>query len=97
MKEELLKVLIVDDDQEDIELTMEVLEMTKILLNVETANDGQEAMDMLNERADKAPKELPDLILLDLNMPRKNGLETLAEIKKHETLMRIPVVVLTTS
>lgn len=88
-----ITVLLVDDDPEDIEMTMEVLKMQKIKLDIATANDGVEAMQYLNSNAQK----LPDLILLDLNMPRKNGHEVLNEIKNNEAYRHIPVIILTSS
>ena len=93
----LIKVLIVDDDKEDIDLTLEVLKLSKLKLTIEMANDGIEAMNYLNETYAKNPEDLPDLILLDLNMPRKNGHEVLSEIKSSKNLRKIPVVILTTS
>lgn len=98
MKEgKILKVLLVDDDHEDIELTSEVMEMSKIVLDIEEAHDGQEAIDMLTKTLSDDPGQLPDLIMLDLNMPRKNGHETLQELKTSDDFRHIPVVVLTTS
>jgi len=92
-----IHVLLVDDDPEDIELTLEVLEMAKMKLKVSTASDGVEALEFLNNCKNDQSVEFPDLILLDLNMPRMNGHETLTEIKKDALLKRIPIVVLTTS
>jgi len=92
-----IKVLLVDDDPDDIDLTREVLEMSKIKININTARDGDEAMELLTQTATDNPQELPDLILLDLNMPKKNGHEVLSEIKADEKLRHIPVVILTTS
>ena len=99
MKEESrpIKVLLVDDDPEDIELTMEVMKMTNLTLNIDAAKDGIEALEYLEQAASKKNQELPDLILLDLNMPRMNGHEVLERIKKHKDFMKIPVVILTTS
>ena len=94
---ELIKVLLVDDDPEDVELTMEVLEMAKMKLNVQVKSDGVETMEYLDRCLNDQPDNLPDLVLLDLNMPRMNGHEVLQEMKQHEKLKRIPVVVLTTS
>ena len=68
----------------------------KILNNLMVAKDGVEAMDLLHRKGKYAGAVRPDLILLDLNLPRKDGREVLAEIKSDPTLMRIPVVVLTT-
>ncbi len=97
MKTMPIQVLLVDDDPEDVDLTMEVLLMSKIKVGIQIAKDGEEAMSMLLKCLDEKPPVLPDLILLDLNMPRKNGHEVLAEIKANRYLQHIPVVVLTTS
>ncbi len=99
MKKEtkLIHVLLVDDDQEDLDLTLEVMEMTKMKLNIEVAKDGVEAVDYLNKVAAIDVRNLPDLILLDLNMPRMSGHEVLEFIKGHDTFKKIPVVILTTS
>ena len=93
----LINVLLVDDDQEDLDLTLEVLEMTKMKLNIEIARDGVEAVEYLNKVYDEEKRKLPDLILLDLNMPRMSGHEVLQYIKGNERFRTIPVVVLTTS
>ena len=93
----LINVLLVDDDQEDLDLTLEVLEMTKMKLNIEIARDGVEAVEFLNKVYDEEKRKLPDLILLDLNMPRMSGHEVLQYIKGNERFRTIPVVVLTTS
>lgn len=93
----LIKVLIVDDDAEDIDLTLEVLKLAKMKLEIETASDGVEAMQYLHKVLKDSPGSLPDLILLDLNMPRKDGHEVLAELKATSGLKKIPVVILTTS
>lgn len=88
-----ISILLVDDDPEDIELTMEILKMHKIKLNIIVAYDGVEAIEYLHENL----INLPDLILLDLNMPRKNGHEVLDEIKSDNNLKHIPVIILTSS
>lgn len=88
-----ISILLVDDDPEDINLTLEILKMHKIKLNIKVAHDGIEAMDMLRNNFDN----LPDLILLDLNMPRKSGHEVLDEIKNDKNLKHIPVIILTSS
>lgn len=93
----LIKVLLVEDDVEDVELTMEVMQMTKIRLDIQIANDGVEALEYLNKTADENKENLPDLILLDLNMPRMNGHELLTILKKDKRFKLIPVVILTTS
>ncbi len=94
---EMISILLVDDDPEDVELTLEVMKMNKVQLKVEVAKNGLEALEVLNRHANNGVSNLPDLILLDLNMPKMNGLEVLEHIKKDRKLKRIPVVVLTTS
>ncbi|MDM7923684.1 MAG: response regulator [Pyrinomonadaceae bacterium] len=93
-------ILMADDDADDRMLTKEALEESRVLNELRFVEDGEELMDYLNRRgkyanADDAPK--PGLILLDLNMPKKDGREALREIKSHPDLRRIPVVVMTTS
>src|SRR5262249_42937457 len=93
-------ILLVDDDPGDQELTRRALEEDVLRVDLRIVSDGEEALDYLNCRGayaapDAAPK--PDLILLDLNMPRLNGREVLQSLKKSPELCRIPVVILTTS
>ena len=92
-----LDILLVEDNPADVRLTQEAFREGKILNNLILARDGVEAMDFLHRRGKYAGAVRPDLILLDLNLPRKDGREVLAEIKSDPALMRIPVVVLTTS
>ena len=93
-------ILLVDDDPGDQELTRRALKHETIRIDLRVADDGEQAMDYLKRRGqfeDPADSPIPDLILLDLNMPKKNGREVLAELRHDERLSRIPVVVLTTS
>jgi len=90
-------VLLVEDNPGDVRLTREALKEAKIAVNLSVANDGLEAMKMLRQEAPYSGQPLPDLVLLDLNMPRMDGREVLRLIKTDEKLKRIPVVVLTTS
>jgi two-component system, chemotaxis family, response regulator Rcp1 len=92
-----LEILLVEDNPADVRLTREAFREGKILNNLVIAKDGVEAMDVLRCRGKFEATPRPDLILLDLNLPRKDGREVLAEIKSDPDLMRIPVVVLTTS
>lgn len=85
-------ILIADDDQEDRQLIGEALQESRLANPIKFVNDGEALMEFLRET-----KELPGLILLDLNMPKKDGREALAEIKKDPRLKRIPVIILTTS
>ena len=92
-----IEVLLVEDDPGDVELTQESLVDSKLKVNLTVVNDGVEAIDYLRKQNGYAKAARPDLILLDLNMPRKDGREVLAELKVDEDLKTIPVVVLTTS
>ena len=86
-----------EDSPDDVILTQEALLETKMHINLNVVNDGVEAMRFLRREGEYADSPRPDLILLDLNMPRKDGREVLAEIKSDDDLKTIPVVVLTTS
>ncbi|PYP82523.1 MAG: response regulator [Blastocatellia bacterium AA13] len=92
-----IRILLVEDNQADADLTMETLEAGKLRLQIKLAIDGAEAIDYLRGAARDSKTELPDLILLDLNLPKKDGRQVLREIKAEELLRRIPVVILTSS
>lgn len=92
-----IEILLIEDSPADILLTREAFEQNKILNTLHVAEDGVQAMDFLHKRGAYASVPRPDLILLDLNLPRKNGREVLAEIKADSELRKIPIVVLTTS
>jgi len=92
-----VEVLLVEDNPGDVRLTQEALKDGRVLVNLSVAADGVEAMEFLKRRGPHAGKARPDLILLDLNLPRKNGREVLEEIKADDDLKRIPVIVMTTS
>ncbi len=92
-----IEIMLVEDNPGDVRLTMELLRESKIHNRISVVNDGIEAMAFLRKEAEFRGAPRPDLILLDLNMPRKDGREVLAEIKQDPDLKRIPVVVLTTS
>ena len=93
----LINVLLVEDDPGDILLTQKALQNGKIYNSLNIARDGVEALKFLRREKPFPDAPRPDLILLDLNMPRKDGRETLSEIKADENLKNIPVVILTTS
>jgi len=97
MKGEALQVLLVEDNPGDVRLTREAFKDAKMHLELNVVGDGVEAMDYLHQRGKYAESSRPDLILLDLNLPRKDGRDVLAEIKGHPLLKTIPVVILTTS
>lgn len=92
-----VEILLVEDNPGDIRLTTEILKDAKLYNNINVVRDGVEALDFLYRRGDFADAVRPDLILLDLNLPRKDGREVLEEIKSDPALKNIPVVVLTTS
>jgi CheY-like chemotaxis protein len=92
-----IEILLVEDSPADILLTREAFEHNKIVNAIHVVEDGIQAMDFLYKRSAYASAPRPDLILLDLNLPRKNGREVLAEIKADPDLRSIPIVVLTTS
>jgi chemotaxis family two-component system response regulator Rcp1 len=92
-----IEILLVEDNPGDVRLTQEALKENKIRNTLHVAVDGVEAMAFLRREGKHARSPRPDLILLDLNLPKKDGREVLAEIKTDEDLKRIPVVILTTS
>ena len=92
-----IEILLVEDNPGDARLVKEALKDVKVLNNLRVAKDGVEALDFLHREGNHTGAPRPDLILLDLNLPKKNGREVLKEIKADKNLKRIPVVVLTTS
>jgi CheY-like chemotaxis protein len=93
-------ILLVDDDEEDLQMTQEALQESRLGNDLRMTHDGEELMEYLLRRgrySDPADSPRPGLILLDLNMPKKDGREALAEIKANPELRKIPVIVLTTS
>ncbi|MBD2560230.1 MULTISPECIES: response regulator [Nostoc] len=92
-----IEVLLVEDNPGDAQLTRIALEDSKISIHLNVVEDGVEAMAFLRKQEKYARAAHPDIVLLDLNLPRKDGREVLAEIKGDENLKRIPVVILTTS
>ena len=92
-----VEILMVEDNPGTVRLTQEVMRDSKVRNAMYVVDDGVEAMAFLRKQGRYASAPRPDLVLLDLNLPRKDGRETLAEMKQDEELKRIPVVVLTTS
>jgi two-component system response regulator len=92
-----IEVLLVEDNPGDAQLTRIALSDSKVCINLHVVEDGVAALEFLNRRGNYTAAPYPDLVLLDLNLPKKNGHEVLAEIKADKILKRIPVVVLTTS
>ncbi len=92
-----IDVLLVEDDPGDVLMTREAFEDNKVANNLYVVNDGVTAMEFLRKQGEHADAPTPDLVLLDLNLPRMDGREVLAALKEDPELRRIPVVVLTTS
>jgi CheY-like chemotaxis protein len=92
-----IHVLLVEDDPGDVLMTREAFEENKVANNLSVVSDGEAAMAFLRKQGEYADAPTPDLVLLDLNLPRMDGREVLAAMKGDEELHRIPVVVLTTS
>ena len=96
-REKLIEILLVEDNPGDVRLTRESFKEGRLRNNMSVAEDGIEAMAFLHREGKYTNAPRPDLILLDLNLPKKDGREVLAEIKKDPELKRIPVVILTSS
>ena len=92
-----VEILLVEDNPVDIMLTKRVFSAGRVYNNLHVAEDGEEAMDFLNKSGKYSSAPTPEIILLDLNLPRKHGREVLAEIKADPSLRRISVIILTTS
>jgi CheY-like chemotaxis protein len=92
-----IDVLLVEDDPGDVLLTKEAFSDNKVNNQLDVVSDGEEALAFLRQEGEHADARRPDLILLDLNLPRKGGLEVLEDIKADPSLRSIPVVILTTS
>lgn len=93
----IVEILLVEDNPGDARLAQEALKESKVTNNLSIVTDGEQAIDFLNREGEYSNAPVPDLIFLDLNLPKKDGREVLADIKSNEALRRIPVVVLTTS
>ena len=92
-----IEILLVEDNPGDVRLTREALKEGKIRNNIHVVSNGELALDFLHKEGEYSSVPRPDLILLDLNLPKKDGRQVLKEIKSSETFRRIPVVILTTS
>lgn len=92
-----IHVLLIEDNPADIDLTRESMDASKLYVEISVASDGVQALEFLRREGAHSRAERPDIIVLDLNLPRKDGREVLAEIKSDEALRRIPVVILTSS
>jgi two-component system response regulator len=96
-KNRVIEILLVEDSPADVALTQEALQEFKVINRLHVVMDGEAAMDFLHKRGSYFNAPRPDLILLDLNLPKKDGREVLAEIKEEKYLRSVPVIVLTTS
>ena len=92
-----IHILLVEDNDGDILLIEEAFEEAKVANNISVAKDGEKAIRFLNKKGEFKSAETPDLVILDINLPRKNGHEVLQYIKENENLKQIPVIMLTTS
>jgi len=92
-----IEILLVEDNPADVDLTKEALEGAKVCNRLHVVDDGAKAMDFLRQEGAYCESPVPDLILLDLNLPKKDGRQVLAEIKADPRLAHLPVVILTTS
>lgn len=97
MNDTAIRILLVEDNPGDVRLTLEAFKEGKVNNKINVVNDGVEALAYLRKEGQYADVKQPDVILLDLNLPKKDGYEVLAEIKQDPDLKRIPVVILTTS
>jgi CheY-like chemotaxis protein len=93
----LIEILLIEDNPGDVILTQEAFKSANIGNNIEVVVDGEQALDYLHKRGSYAEAKTPDIILLDLNIPKKDGREVLEEIKQDQHLRRIPIVILTSS
>jgi len=96
-KGEIIEILLVEDNPADVYMLRKSFNESRIANTIQVVNDGELALDFLYKRGDFAAAPRPDLVLLDIGLPKKSGLEVLAEVKADPDLMRIPVIILTTS
>ncbi len=92
-----VEILLVEDNEGDVFLTKKAFSQAKIANKIQVADDGGMAMDILHKRGEYTTANSPDIVLLDINLPKKDGKQVLAEIKADPDLRRIPVVILTSS
>lgn len=92
-----INILLVEDNPGDVELTQDALRRSKVATRVSVVNDGDDAMEYLRRQNSYQDESIPDLVLLDLNLPKKDGMEVLKEMREDPCLRHIPVVILTTS
>jgi two-component system, chemotaxis family, response regulator Rcp1 len=92
-----VEILLVEDSPSDVLITREAFKQSRLVNNIHVVDDGVKAMEFLHKKGHYTNAVRPDLVLLDLNLPRKNGLEVLSEVKVDPELKEIPVIVLTTS
>ncbi len=92
-----VRILLVEDNRGDVRLTQEVLKDSSVNALLDIVSDGEQAIDFLRKQNGFANAQRPDIILLDLNLPKKGGMEVLKEIKTDKALKKIPVIILTTS
>lgn len=97
LKSKSFAILMIDDDREDFDLVREALQSRQLTVDLYWAENGDEAMDFLFRLGRYADAPTPNLILLDLNMPGKNGFEVLRDLKTHRDLRKIPIVIFTSS
>lgn len=97
MDKDLVKILLVEDNEGDIVLTTEALEVCQFGNELSVLRDGNDALHYLMTKSRLNSHELPDLILLDINLPKKNGHEVLQSVKNHPELKHIPIIILSTS
>ena len=93
----IVHILLVEDNEGDILLTREAFEEAKLATRLSIVRDGKQALDFLNKQGNYVNAEMPDLILLDVNLPKKNGHQVLQYVKTNEMLKHLPVIMLTTS
>jgi CheY-like chemotaxis protein len=96
-QEEPVEILLAEDNPNDVRLTERAFDKGKLLNNIHVVNDGVETMKFLRQQGEYADKPRPDVVLLDIEMPRKDGLEVLADVEQDPELSTIPIIILTSS